>query len=114
MRFQIAVSIGVMIVTMASVAVAQQYRIIPVDTDRDMERRVRRLERAVDELQQRVYRLQAEAVPQKRVLCEMDVFGKHYTAYAPTQVEAKEKIKTECANDTNAIHCGSAHCQAVE
>lgn len=73
----------------------------------DLERRIWHLERAVRQLQDRIYDLESDnRNPGKGMFtCQITSFGKSFSATEPTQMAAKAKVLKECADATNAIHC---------
>lgn len=82
------------------------------DTDsRQMMRRMVQLERAVRELQNRVYDLEDDSRPQTREVkiytCEVTSnFGESFIgAPALTELEARNSAKTECAKKRNPMFC---------
>jgi hypothetical protein len=94
----------------ASAAAAQQYYIRPTDSKRDLERRIWQLERAVQELQNKVYQLETQPPPPaaepKNWLCKASAFGQSFSAFGATKVEAGEKVTSECQAKGNAeMHC---------
>ncbi|MBI3535662.1 MAG: hypothetical protein HY072_09300 [Deltaproteobacteria bacterium] len=97
-----------------TVAVADtiQFKIVPETSSYDLERRVRQLEYAVQELQMRVFNLQMGAdkkptpVPEpKNFVCEIKAFSQVYREFGPTMEEAKEKARQACVQKHHAMHC---------
>ena len=115
---QVALAVGIAIIAVASVAVAQQYVITPIEGNRearDLERRVWQLERAVQELQTKIYNLQTaqqnEGSPTRRYFCHVTAFGKEYKGYAGTQTEGKDKASSACMKDYSATFCNDVQCE---
>ena len=74
----------------------------------DLEKRVYRLERAVRQLQDRIYDLESDKskpVAAATWTCSIDSMGKVYTATEPTQMAAKSKVLKQCAAGSNSVHC---------
>lgn len=73
----------------------------------DLERRVWYLERAVRQLQDRIYDLESDkGNPVKGMFtCQISSFGKSFSATEPTEMAAKAKVLKQCADASNAIHC---------
>lgn len=44
-------------------------------------------------------------------VCEMDMFGKHYTGLGETRGKAKRDVQQQCERDNNSIHCQNMHCR---
>ncbi len=112
------------VLTVSSVALAQQFIITPVESNRDLERRIWRLERAVQELQMKVYNLQnqqtmpalqaIQIVNQKRYFCKTTPFMRTFKSYGPTQMEARERVVSECSAAHNEMHCRDVKCEINE
>ncbi len=88
---------------------AIEFRIVP-DSKFELEERIRRLEFAVNELQNRVFNLQMnqqmiQTAPApanlKKFQCEIEKFGKTYSEFGPTRVEASEKVRAACMRGNN-------------
>ncbi len=73
----------------------------------ELERRVWDLERAVRQLQNRIYDLEAEKSRPtgKRTTCSLESFGKVFNATEDTEMLAKSIVMKKCADATNAMHC---------
>ncbi len=74
----------------------------------DLERRVYHLERAVRQLQDRIYDLESDKskpVAANMWTCSLESMGKVHTATEPTQMAAKAKVLKICAAASNAVHC---------
>jgi hypothetical protein len=93
-----------------------QAEVIRIDIGKDkgssqteLERRVWFLERAVRQLQDRIYDLEADkskpVAANPMFTCQIESFGKMFSATEPTKMAAKAKVLNECADATNAIHC---------
>jgi len=78
--------------------------------DRDMLRRVRRLEQAVRDLQDQVYQLQSTPVAAPRrhyVVCSGTYFrAGPLSARANTETEARASLMSQCASRANQMFCG--------
>jgi hypothetical protein len=104
------------LLTILSVFSIASAEVIRIDIGKDkgssqieLERRVWSLERAVRQLQDRIYDLESDkAKPVAAVTmftCQIESFGKMFSATEPTKMAAKAKVLKECADATNAIHC---------
>ena len=77
----------------------------------DLEERVWQLERAVRQLQDRIYDLEgkpnhgAAIVAAPMFTCQIESFGKMFTATEPTKMAATAKVLKDCSKATNSIHC---------
>lgn len=86
-------------------------RIIRIDVgddrdERDMLRRVRRLEQAVRDLQEQVYQLQAAPVRTTSHVCSATVFSIGMViGRGPTQTEARASAMQECERRGGSIFC---------
>lgn len=101
----------------SSVAMAQEVqlsdgrRTILIDVggggSRDQEMRVRRLERAVRDLQDQVWQLSVTPVKQDIWVCEATPFLDHYRSqkYA-LEYDAREDVRAKCEAEHNRMHCG--------
>lgn len=87
----------------SGISFAQRYVVTPVETKRDLDRRVWQLERAVQELQTKIYQL--EQKPDHKFFCEATAWGKVYSGAGGTKLEATTNAKSACAKDTNVMHC---------
>lgn len=77
-------------------------------SNRDLRERVWRLERAVAQLQQKVFELQAQntATPTPKVwTCYMQSFAQTFTATASTKSAAVADLIQQCSRRSGAIHC---------
>ena len=90
------------------------------DTDsRKMMYRMVQLERAVRELQNRVYDLEDDSRPATREVrvytCEItSSFGASYLGSpALTELEAKNSAKNACTQNESAIFCGAPVCESI-
>lgn len=73
----------------------------------ELRRRVWELERAVSQLQSRVFQLEVnESRPQKNPwTCTIQSFGKTHVSNADTKASALAKVLKKCSDATNAVHC---------
>ncbi|CAN5643583.1 hypothetical protein BH10BDE1_BH10BDE1_11680 [soil metagenome] len=73
----------------------------------ELERRVWDLERAVRQLQNRIYDLESDRsrTAGKKTTCSLESFGKVFNATEDTEMAAKAKVLKACADATNSIHC---------
>ncbi len=73
----------------------------------ELERRVWDLERAVRQLQNRIYDLEADKSRPvaRRSTCSLESFGKVFNATEDTEMLAKSVVMKKCADATNAMHC---------
>ena len=90
------------------------------DTDsRKMMSRMVQLERAVRELQNRVYDLEDDSRPATREVkvytCEItSSFGASYLGSpALTELEAKNSAKKACTKNESAMFCGTPVCESI-
>jgi hypothetical protein len=104
-----------------SSARAIEFRIVPESSDSDgrhsdLRARVRMLERAVEELQIKVFNLQAGQPPAqtenpKKWFCEMKAFTKTFKAFGPTKIETTQIVKDQCIKEYSEITCKEPTCQ---
>lgn len=87
-------------------------------SQRDLERRVILLERAVWQLQKRVFDLESAGSQPKPPttdtwLCSTKAFGNEYTATGGSKAVAKHRAIEACkrGNDGNSFHCRSVTCE---
>lgn len=74
----------------------------------EQRRRIWELERAVQQLQARVYQLEVAPPPpvvEERWTCRVEAFGKVFAATRPTRGEATTQVIQECAQKHNAMFC---------
>ncbi len=77
----------------------------------ELKRRVWHLEKAVWQMQQRIYHLEAQGPVQQVVeqrsewTCYLRSFGKAYTHTAASQTKARAEVIRQCSQATNAMHC---------
>ena len=93
---------------------------IEVDTSydnfskRDLKKRVWHLERAVAQLQEKVFKLSMErrARPAKRskYTCYVSAFGKTYTATKSSETAAKAAVMQKCNKDQSDMFCKEVKC----
>lgn len=82
-------------------------------SNRELRRRVDRLERAVRQLQERVFELEyakntpaPTATPEKSMwTCRIDSMGKIHVASAKTKAKAIADLISKCSSATSSIHC---------
>lgn len=76
-------------------------------TNDELRRRVWQLERAVAQLQSRVFQLEVQGpkVEMKTWTCILQSFGVTHTASASTRTAALAMVLKKCSDATNAIHC---------
>ena len=87
-------------------------------SERELRRRVWELERAVAQLQERIYDLEVAPPAAPPVVepvvtpwtCTVTAFGKVYSATSNTQSQARATALTQCSNATNAMHCDDMVC----
>ncbi|HPI40155.1 MAG TPA: hypothetical protein PLJ21_05080 [Pseudobdellovibrionaceae bacterium] len=88
----------------------------------DLKKRVWELERAVSQLQQRIFQLEfAKATPPTQPVappadvwvCRISKFGKSYTGTGSSKAVAKLKVTEACisGNDGNDFHCKNPECE---
>jgi len=124
--------VGLSAIALAAVAVplsavAQEYFVEPpvvrihVGDDyqrydnRELQRRVWELERAVSQLQERVYDLEATPVvvtppPAPDWTCRVSAFGKTYVKTKASRGEAEALVLKACSDDTHEMHCSNITC----
>lgn len=74
--------------------------------DRDMLMRIRRLEQAVRDLQDKVYDLQSAPRTQQVVVCSGDFFSVGMVmAKAPSEIEARGSVIAQCQAKNGGIFC---------
>lgn len=86
----------------------------------ELRRRVWELEKAVSQLQARVYDLEATPAPapvviaapppQKPWTCRVSAFGRTFVKTLPTRGEAEAQVLQECAADSAEMHCQKIVC----
>jgi len=79
---------------------------------RDLKKRVWKLERAVSQLQDKVF-LMARSnrkASKKRFTCYVSAFGKTFTATKSTETAAKASALQKCSEKNNAMHCDDIKC----
>jgi hypothetical protein len=109
--FAVALSMFFVSVAITPAADAQVIRIEVGDkkgsSKEEIERRVWDLERAVRQLQNRIYDLESDRSrpTAKKTTCSLESFGKVFNATEDTEMAAKAKVMKACADATNAIHC---------
>lgn len=76
-------------------------------SNEELRRRVWQLERAVAQLQSRVFQLEVSGpkVETKTWTCILQSFGTTHTASASTRTAALAMVLKKCSDATNAIHC---------
>jgi len=79
-------------------------------SNNDLRRRVWELERAVSQLQQRVFSLEvrkpeAPAPVEKPWTCRIQSFGKTFKVTAPTRGAALGDVLEKCSQGSSAMHC---------
>ncbi len=82
-------------------------------SNRELRRRVNQLERAVRQLQERVFELEygkntptPTATPEKALwTCRIDSMGKIHTATAKTKAKAMADLISKCSSATSSVHC---------
>jgi hypothetical protein len=83
-------------------------------SSKDLQRRIWELERAVSQLQRRVYQLEAPAPgpvqPERRWTCTVSAFGKTYLQTSVSRGEAEAKVRQQCSNASNEMHCRDIQC----
>jgi hypothetical protein len=81
---------------------------------RDLKRRVWKLERAVAQLQEKVFQLTyAKPIKKKRKkkhTCYVSAFGKTFTATRSTETAAKAEVLSTCSKGNHAEHCNDIKC----
>lgn len=71
----------------------------------ELRRRVWMLERAVAQMQTRIYQLESDGSKSKAWTCQIQSFGKTHMATEPTKGAALAIVLKKCSDATNAIHC---------
>jgi hypothetical protein len=115
-------SLVLVFMSLSLAASAQNFIVIPKQSNKDLEDRIYFLERAVYELQQKVYDLQRQpqpgvtpgptATPLKNdFFCKLSVFGKTYKAFAPTKAEAREQVREQCEKNNSSVNCDTIDCE---
>lgn len=75
-------------------------------SDHDLRRRVWELERAVLQLQQKVFELQTNPVPDsKKWTCYIQVFNQTFSSTEATETAAKVAVMQTCSKKFTALHC---------
>ena len=78
-------------------------------SNEDLKMRIWELEKAVFQLQQKVFALElngANQAPKVKYTCYMSVFGKTFTATDESEMKAKANTISDCSKSYNAMHCG--------
>lgn len=83
-------------------------------TNDELRRRVWQLERAVDQLQMRIYQLEAKpviqpvvATPEKEWTCHIQSFATTHVASAKTKSAALADVLKKCSEASHAMHCNA-------
>lgn len=84
----------------------------------ELQRRVYDLERAVMQLQERIYRLEAAPPvvmappppPPMPWTCNVSAFGQNYVQTAPSRGQAEALVRKQCADASHEMHCRNVHC----
>ncbi len=107
-------------VVMFSVSVSAEVFRIEFDSDmnslskRDLRKRVWKLERAVAQLQEKVFELSyskpKRVKTKKKHTCYVSAFGKTFTASERTETAAKADVLAKCSKDSHAMHCKDITC----
>lgn len=90
--------------------------IIDVDNDdRDQERRIRRLERAVRDLQDQVWQLHAQGgIRGDLFVCQVKAFANVYKSDKhQLQYDAQEQAIERCQERYHSMHCDKVTCQKI-
>lgn len=77
-------------------------------TNDELRMRIWNLEKAVMELQQKVFALQiSQTAPAGagQWTCMIKNFGKTFTSTAPTKMKAMADVVSDCSKASNAVHC---------
>lgn len=77
----------------------------------ELRRRVFQLERAVQQLQMRVFDLEYAKPSQPETndwTCRMSSFGKTFVSTAKTKAKAMANVIEKCSSATNAVHCSES------
>lgn len=79
-------------------------------SNEELRERVWQLERAVEQLQTRIFHLEAKPnqAPQKEWTCRIQVFGKTHIASGSTKGSAIAKVLEKCSNASHSIHCNDS------
>lgn len=81
----------------------------------ELQRRVFDLERAVMQLQERIYHLESAPPPPPVVMqppwtCSVSAFGKTYVHTAGSRGEAEALVRSKCASASHQMHCTAVNC----
>lgn len=77
------------------------------DRDENVGRRLRQLERAVRNLQNRMYDLEDDMVINQptRYVCDMTVFGTRIERSGDSERQARDRVSRACRQQFNEMHC---------
>lgn len=102
---------------------AQEHTITPSDPNLKIEDRILKLEKAVQELQHKTYGAPDLPPPSPtptppagmRHYCEIKVFGRMYTSYGRTKLQAKDDLINQCKiSNIEPHHCGRPECKELK
>ncbi len=81
-------------------------------SNKELKRRIWRLERAVAQLQDKVFDLQTQGSrSQKTWICTLSAMGENYSAAGETKAIAKAKVLKECSKKGDSFFCKNPKCE---
>lgn len=82
--------------------------------DQNQDRRIRRLERAVRDLQDQVWQLSSGSSSQKLYVCKVTAFMTTFTsAKHNLEYDAKEDALARCKKENSEMHCADVTCEKI-